>query len=334
LGQAQQQPAERVYNLSHTATPKDFEALTKLVVSVTKVGEVSANEAQRMLTVQGNAGQIALSDWLVKELDRTAPSNPAAQPAEDNAVHQYSVGDNDVVRVLYFPLVDSIAGFQNVITMIRSVADIANALAYNPLRAFAVRGTNDQVTTAAWMTQQMNQAIQTGVMSTDEYRMSGVVDNVVRLYLAKPSDSIQTLAEIVTDIRSIGDIRRLFMAWAPDFAPRIVALRGTIDQIALADWLFHQLDQVSPGGQGSASVTYQMSDGAPENVVRIFYLPNIATVQEFQSMAKKIRTETRIRRLFTYNAPRAVIVRGTASETSRAAELVQAANATASNRVN
>lgn len=127
----QTQLTNRVYNLSHTATPKDFQSLSKLIVFVSKVSETSSDETQRTLSVTGPAGQIAVSDWLVKELDRAASSNPAAQPVQDSAVHQYAAGDNDTVRIFYFPLVASIPGFQNVITAIRSVADIATATAYN-----------------------------------------------------------------------------------------------------------------------------------------------------------------------------------------------------------
>jgi hypothetical protein len=328
LGQTQ--ATDRVYNLSHTATAKDFQALTKLIVSVAKVNETSANEAQRTLSVTGTTNQIAVSDWLVKELDRDAPTNPAAQPSQDKAVHQYAASDNDMVRIFYFPLVGSIAGFQNIATVVRTIVYIANAYAYNPLRAIVVRDTSDQIATAAWMVEQMTEAIQTGLMSADEYRMPRVTDNVIRMYLAKSSDSIQTVAEIVTDIRSIGDIRRIFTAWAPDLAPEIVAMRGTNDQIALGDWLFQQLEQASPVDQNTASIEYRMSEGAPENVVRIFYLPRSLTVQKFQNVAQNLRTQTGVRRLFTYNAPRALIVRGTPDQMNRVAELLQASAVLAS----
>src|SRR5260370_1154820 len=60
----------------------------------------------------------------------------------------------------------------------------------------------------------------------------------VVFYLADPP-TIQQFQELVTLVRSIADIRRLFTY----NAPRAVVVRATADQIGLADWLFNQLDK-------------------------------------------------------------------------------------------
>ena len=59
-----------------------------------------------------------------------------------------------------------------------------------------------------------------------------------------------------------------------------------------------------------------------DEVVRVFYVPNASTVQEFQEIANGIRTVTEIRRLFTYNAGRAMMVRGTADQVALVEKLV------------
>ncbi len=45
-------------------------------------------------------------------------------------------------------------------------------------------------------------------------------------------------------------------------------------------------------------------------VVKVFYLKNITDVQEFQEIATAVRSVTDIRRMFTYNAQNAILVRG------------------------
>ncbi len=57
-------------------------------------------------------------------------------------------------------------------------------------------------------------------------------------------------------------------------------------------------------------------------VVRVFYMPNAGTVQEFQEIANALRTVAEIRRVFTYNAGRAMIVRGTPDEVALVEKLV------------
>src|SRR5258708_27866030 len=116
-------------------------------------------------------------------------------------------------------------------------------------------------------------------------------------------------------VRSIRDTRRMFTY----NGPKAVAMRGTVDQAALAEWLFSELDKVV---HDSAVHEYRMS-GTAENVVRVFYLPHSGTVQHFQEIATSIRTTTQIRRAFTYNAPRALTLRGTAAQIAQANQLIQ-----------
>ena len=44
-----------------------------------------------------------------------------------------------------------------------------------------------------------------------------------------------------------------------------------------------------------------------DNVVKVFYLRNITSVQEFQEIVTAVRSITDIRRMFTYNAQNAVM---------------------------
>ena len=59
-----------------------------------------------------------------------------------------------------------------------------------------------------------------------------------------------------------------------------------------------------------------------DNVVKVFYITNATSVQEFQEIATAIRTVAEIRRVFTYNAQRAMIVRDTADKVALAEKLV------------
>ncbi len=72
-----------------------------------------------------------------------------------------------------------------------------------------------------------------------EYKLPGGGDDTVRVFYLKHADTPEQLQEIVTLVRSIADVRRMFTY----NALRAFAARGTADQLALVSWLVEQLDQ-------------------------------------------------------------------------------------------
>src|SRR6185295_13258515 len=59
-----------------------------------------------------------------------------------------------------------------------------------------------------------------------------------------------------------------------------------------------------------------------DDVVKVFYVTNVTSVQEFQEIATAIRTVAEIRRVFTYNAQKAMIVRGTVDQVALTEKLI------------
>ena len=59
-----------------------------------------------------------------------------------------------------------------------------------------------------------------------------------------------------------------------------------------------------------------------DTVVKVFYVTNVTSVQEFQEIATAIRTVAEIRRVFTYNAQKALIVRATADQMALTEKLI------------
>jgi general secretion pathway protein D len=59
-----------------------------------------------------------------------------------------------------------------------------------------------------------------------------------------------------------------------------------------------------------------------DNVVKVFYVTNATSVQEFQEIATAIRTVVEVRKVFTYNSQKALVVRGTQDQVALAEALV------------
>jgi len=63
--------------------------------------------------------------------------------------------------------------------------------------------------------------------------------------------------------------------------------------------------------------------GNSDDLVRVFYLTGMPTVKDFQDAAMRIRSATNVYKLFTYNALRAMAMRGSADQIALAEQLVQ-----------
>jgi hypothetical protein len=116
--------------------------------------------------------------------------------------------------------------------------------------------------------------------------------------------------EMATAIRTALDIPQVKVS--DDNPPSTLTLGGTADQIKAAGWLFTQLDQAEPV---ASMREYQLPAGA-DNIVRIYYVTNAQTIQEFQEIATAARTTADIRRLYTYNTQKVIVTRGSSDQMS------------------
>ena len=222
--------------------------------------------------------------------------------------------DDDVVRVLYLLHTATVQDFQEVATLVRTMADIRRVFSYNSPRALVLRGTAAQMAMAEWLSNELDQPGQSS--GKREYRAPGANDDVVRVFYLPRAKTVQDFQEVATLVRTISEIQRVFTY----NGPRALALRGTAGQAALAEWLFAELDHPA---SSDAKHEYWVS-GRNDDVVRVFYLPATRTVQDFQASATRIRSITKIPRVFTYNAPRALALRGTFDQIVHAEQLIQA----------
>ena len=93
-----------------------------------------------------------------------------------------------------------------------------------------------------------------------------------------------------------------------DATEKSLSFQGTAGQVALAEWLFTNLDKPTSVPQSGAKHEYRVSDSA-DDVVRVFYLTNPDIPQGVQEIATVVRSLASIRWMFTYNDLRAIVVR-------------------------
>lgn len=135
----------------------------------------------------------------------------------------------------------------------------------------------------------------------------------MRFAHTEPAQSIQEIATVIRFMTEIGQL-------SVDTTQRSLALRGTSGQIALAEWLFDELDR--PRDQERVGRKYRMPGGGDDSV-RVFYVTHADTPQRLQEIAVHVRSKAGVRRLFIYNAPKAMALRGTVDQMAQAERLIK-----------
>jgi hypothetical protein len=234
-------------------------------------------------------------------------------------------------RVFHFTHTETAQELQEVATVIRAISDFRQASVDPAQKTLVLRGTAAQIALADWLFNGFDRPgnrqphdQQSADQVKREYRLSGGGDNVVRVFYLTHAGTPQALQEVATLVRSMADIRRLFTY----NAPRAMTLRGTADQIALAEWLVNELDNSAnrqagaQQSQNAAPHEYSMSGGG-DDVVRVYYLTHAGAPQNLQDIAVHVRSTAQVPRLFIYNAPRAMALRGTAEQIALADRLIK-----------
>lgn len=296
----------------HQST-QDLQELVTLLRSTADLRQVFLDEPAATVNVSGTAGQIATADWLLHQVDL---------PRSGVGVHEYRppAGGDDVVRVFYVKHAATPQALQEIVTTLRSVADIRRLFVYNKLQALAARGTDQQIALAAWMLERIDQPAGAAMPTPQEYQVGG--NDVARIFKLTYAETPQQLQEITTLIRSVADLQRLFVC----FGPRILALRGPTDRVALSTWLVAELDKPTnaprSGDDPAARHEYRLAND-PADTVRVFYLTGAPSSESRQKVVEQVRSTAGIRRLFVYNALGALAVRGSIGQVATAEKTIE-----------
>jgi len=232
-------------------------------------------------------------------------------------------------RLLHFTATNSTQNFQEIATVIHAITEIPQANVDATEKSLSLQGTAGQVALAEWLFTNLDKPTNVPPSGAKhEYRISDTTDDLVRVFYLTNPQVPQGVQEMATAVRSLVNIRWMFTY--NDL--RATVVRGTSEQVNVAEFLFAAMDK--PGIQPAASTSpeFRMNQQR-DNLVRVFYLPNTKTVRDFQEVVTLVRSVTDLRYAFTYNASRAAAVRGSEDQialTKWLFENLDAASTTAS----
>lgn len=315
-----QDAESRVFHFHHIAATQDLNEFATLVRTMSEAKSLTADDSHKTMSVSGTPMQIRIAEWLFVELDRrTLPEFATKEFKVPNK-------EDDVVRVFFLPNAATVQAFQEDATVVRTIGEIRRVFTMNTTRALAVRGTANQLAATEFLARELDQPADAKRTDSRDFNMFDPADHssdhgatAVRVFYLPYASTIQQFQEVATLTRTIGEIRRVFT----QNAYKALIVRATPDQIALTNWIVHELGKpVSADVTASQPYVYPDIYHDGENVVRVFYVKDVATKPAFQQIATQIRTTTKMRRVFTYNASNAIAVRGTEAQLAQTSQIL------------
>ena len=204
--------------------------------------------------------------------------------------------------------------------MIRAIADIKQMDTNTEGRSLAIHGSSDQIALTEWLLTNLDAPAGSAKSETRKYQIPPGTDDArfVAGFYMPHAGTVWSLQALGTVVRSIGEIRRLFIYTSP----KAMVVRGTPEEIDLAEWLLKELDQPVDMAKPSRREYTVPEPGFPDNVVRVFSLKPNTPTQRLQEIALQVRVTTGARRLFTYNGAKTIALRGTPSQVEQSSQMI------------
>lgn len=123
-----------------------------------------------------------------------------------------------------------------------------------------------------------------------------------RAFNLTQTQSAQDVQEVVTVIQAIGGIRQVFL----NSEEKSVTVRGTADEVRLAEWVIAAMDQ-------PATVPQEyVVPGSADDKCRVFPLTYAQTSRDLQEIAILVSSIADAQHVFVYTGPKLLILRGNA----------------------
>ena len=308
--------ATQVFTFSSADTPQSMQEIANAIRSLAQAPQTSLQTASRSLTVPAAPASVAIANWLFQELDAAQPA-----PPQDSQVDTYPglTGSSDQLRIFRLAHPAGAQAFQGLVNAIRVVPDMSQVFPCFSKTTIVVRGTADQLAVAEWLFKQLDQsAPQPGQTRAEQQFHSALsqLPEVRVLYFAHAATASEQ-QPVVNALRVIPELTHVF----PVTAQGAIAMSGTADRIALAEWLFGQVDLSGPAITAKTSGTYELTPGS--DAAQVFFLPGSTMAQSFEEMAANVRAIAPTVRTFPNTLTCTLAVRGTPAQLAQAGQLLK-----------
>jgi hypothetical protein len=304
------QDLDRVFHLTNSTSAGSLQEIVVTMRTVAQIQQVSADTNVADITVKGTADQIALAEWLVPKLDVSPNSTPGPQ--------SYRVAGNsdDVVELFELANASTIQTLQEVLTTLRTVADIAKVYQLSGPRIIILRGNARQIALAEFLIPHVDQPAEPRQDPTvHTFQMSGPTNDTAIVYGLAHAEKNLDLQQILTSLRTVLEIQKIYQV----SGPRFLVMHDNANTIQMAEWLIRELDRQTAD---TIDIEARMP-GGKDDVVHVFYLQHATSGNSMNSLLTDIRRTAHIMRAYTRSTPPALVLRGTANQIAMAAKMIE-----------
>jgi type II secretory pathway component GspD/PulD (secretin) len=312
------QTTGQVFHFTYAQEPVSLQEVTNAIRSAGEITQAFLDTDAKTLTVNGTPAQLAMASWIFTTMDQPAPANQATQE------YRPAGSVNDVVRTLYLSHPGTRTTFQEIINAVRTIPEITKVFPYVAQNAIVMRGTDSRIAMAEWLFHQLD--LPAGIQPVQDPAAHRYVlsradlpvhdnQNVMQVFFLAHPWTFESMQQIVNTVRTIPELTKVF----PCAATGTVAVRAPAATLALAAWLFNQLDQ-APRISILSPQEFRMSGGA-NDVTQVFYLAPATTTEGLQSIVTAVRTTAS--RAMPEATLKALTIRGTAAQIAAADLLIK-----------
>jgi len=242
---------ERVVQLVHTPTSRGFEQMATVLRAVAQLLTLTIDSEHNSFVLDGTPDDLAMAEWLIHMMDKPAGWRPSDQEIWNPATREFraTAGREPVVRVCYLSHTQAPLGSQELITLVRTVADVHKIFCYDPASVVAFRGSADSVELAEWLIRKLDlpssaQAVEASGQESGAnlYRLTARQrdgsEDLVRVFYLNPGVSPPGIQEMITAMRKRASIQRVFSHTTPP----AIAARGNAAQLAEAQRIIEGME--------------------------------------------------------------------------------------------
>ena len=317
----------KVFDFANTPTQQGLQEIATILRTVGNIKQLSIDSASSSLTVSGTADELAMTGWIVHQLDQPIPADLSVPQPAAGSNQQYLVAgkSDDVIQVFHLTTVtpNTPQMIQEILTVLRTVEDVQRVYNYTALCDLVVRGPAAQLAFAQYLMSSLD--VKPGSVTTSaefQYQPQGEGASVARVfYLAHPSIP-QHIQEILTTLRTVVQIQKIFNYTAVN----ALAIRGTAAELAASEFMIRSLDIPAAPKTGDAADIREFNmpvngrDSA--SVIHVYYLAHPSTPAQIQEALGVVRKVFGIERAYYNSTPQALIARGTQDQVAKADQMI------------
>ena len=218
----------RMFFLAHVSTSQQLQEIVTNLRAIIDIKRLFTYDTLHAVAVRGTGSQIAMATWLVNQLDQ-AVGVPSPAP------NDYALSGDDVTHVFNLSNPRVPMETQEMVTLIRSVADVQRIFLYNARKTIVVRTSPDHMALTAWLVKQLDRPASTPSV-TVQYTLPRGPDNIVGVFYL-PNPSREGLNKAATQVRTSARVQHLFTYGTLG----AVAVRGTLEQLATAEKVIEEI---------------------------------------------------------------------------------------------